>query len=820
MQRVSKAYKQAMNKMIRDHSYMAVTVGIISSEAQSTATIISDMSYISDNKNLFKEIDVTNTYGTLEENLFKVDGSMIFPPENTGYQQLTSNIGAVSESILGGIKIEFEKAYDIKGVTINFGENYPTSFNIVLNDTTTFTYSNDAEKFVSEDSYNKTKTMTITPLAYENGNNKRLRINSILMGVGLVFQNEDIESASFSDSTSFISEELPQIDFSITCFDRYKRFNVDDSNSFINYLEIGQEILVSIGMELEDGATEWLTLPVTYLSVWSSDSMRVSFTSVDKFAFLTERYEDGNAIRTRTLYDDAIDVLTAAGLEADEYLVTDYLKTIEVTNPLPVSTQAECLQLIANAGRCVLKQDAEGRITINPNFENITEPDEMEIVTTTQAAWSIPDNIRQGAEVVYADLTNDFFETDGTMVFMPNNSADYEGTGYVSEQISIFNGYFYTNLLFPNSHIDESFQFTPQSPLYHEEYIWQNHLLTKGTYLLNYGGTIYDDINQHLVIDILNESNGEQIVDSITTDSDSGYEYFTIEDDVYCNAYIRLESFGSDIYSTYSLHPSLISMDEVNIPVDYVLEKHIFWGTKPKLSFELPTEYTFYGINLLFANPIMAFYIRTYDDDVLQDEVLIQADDYDNGIGQTLFEVVYAFYSFDKMEFEILQTEKPYQRAVLQQISFGRLSEYTLRKEDMLENPIGTVEQKTQSVSVKVFEFETDAQTGLPKEIDNEEYYTYTVGTIGENITFENQLISTQEQAAEVARWIANYYANNITYEVSYRGEPRIESADYIFMDSDIINNLQVDVESHSLSFSGTLSGTLNLRRAANMVSG
>ena len=123
MKKVSRAYKQAMNKMIRDHSYMIVTVGVISNEAQATARVSSKTSYLSDNKSLFKDNAVSDTYATLEEDFFKLDGSMIFPPMNTGYQQLVNNIACISENVGEGITIEFANAYDIKGLTLAFGEN-------------------------------------------------------------------------------------------------------------------------------------------------------------------------------------------------------------------------------------------------------------------------------------------------------------------------------------------------------------------------------------------------------------------------------------------------------------------------------------------------------------------------------------------------------------------------------------------------------------------------------------------------------------------------------------------------------------------------
>ena len=388
MKQVSNAYKQAMTKMIRDHSYMVVSIGIISAEAQTGAKVISVTSHASDNTHLFTDSVVTNTYATLEENVFKADGSLVFMPEDTEYPQLIDGVSALGRDVLSPIIIGFDNPYNIKGLTIDFGEYYPTEYTITTNNGTPITYqgtSNIHEDTVSRDNVT---SITITPISFVNGNNKRLRINAMKMGIGLVFQNEDIESANFTDSASFISEELPQINFNVTCFDKNKRFNVDDSSSFVNYLAIGQEIITTMGLELEDGTIEWVKMPLTYLSTWSSDSNKIAFQSMDKFAFLTQKYTEGNTIHSRTLYDDAIAVLTFAGLEPDEYEVDRYLRTITITNPMPEVSVAECLQLIANAGRCSLRQDLDGRIVLSANFENILEPIDVEVESNTHTTWS------------------------------------------------------------------------------------------------------------------------------------------------------------------------------------------------------------------------------------------------------------------------------------------------------------------------------------------------------------------------------------------------------------------------------------------------
>lgn len=829
MKNVSSKYKKEMQKYLRNRSYMMVTVGIISNEAQASANVSSITNYLSDNQTLFKDRAIESKYATLEENVFKLDGSMIFPPENTGYQQLVNETACISDNVGEGITVNFDNFYDIKGLTIRFGEYYPTQFTVTTSDNTVHTYSNDSETFTTDDSFNHTAKITIVPLSFVNGNNKRLRIESMLMGIGIVFQNEDIESASFTDSKSFISEELPQIDFNITCFDKNKRFRVDDSNSFINYLETGQEISVSMGYELDDGTTEWLNMPRTYLSYWSSNNNKVAFTSTDRFALMTEKYTLGNTIHSRTLYEEAESVLRDAGLQPDEYEISDILRTITIINPMPEVTHAEALQLIANAGRCLLVQDENGVIKLVPNFENILDPSKLIIDSDTHTFWSNPQSITRTNNSVYADLTNNFFALDGSMNFIPpEDFASVIDSGYVSSQVSNHVGKFYKN------YIPSDYEYTDGKNKTETAIVWtvddNNYIhlnypsprnasyqvltempLKKGKYYL-FGlpymtETIREKFNVEMTYTFYDSN--KNILTTCVLDWKNVTPIYTMPEDGFVSLDIKVFQNGTNYaYNDIVFRPMI--GDEDAAPIGAFTD----WKPKPKLTIKLPTAYTYYGINLLFANPIKNLTIRTYEEGKLKDTLNVEAD----SNNQTLFEINHAFYSFDTMEFEFNQTSIPYQRVVLKQLSFGKLSEYELVSKNMTEKPLGIMEEKVQSVNVKVFTFEKGASGEQPKALDDNVYSTYTVNSTGSNPTFGNQLISTPKHALEVAKWLANYYANNISYKVNYRGEPRIDAGDYIFLESEVLNNLQVEVESHTINFNGALSGSLTLRRAVNLI--
>ena len=70
----------------------------------------------------------------------------------------------------------------------------------------------------------------------------RLRINQITMGIGIYFDSKKILSATKKEHISPISEELPSIDFDVTVDNKDRAYYVENEESTLNFLEIGQNI--------------------------------------------------------------------------------------------------------------------------------------------------------------------------------------------------------------------------------------------------------------------------------------------------------------------------------------------------------------------------------------------------------------------------------------------------------------------------------------------------------------------------------------------------------------------------------------------------
>ena len=456
MIKASNAYKSAMQKKIRDRAYISITLGVVNGDAQNTAHFDGDYAYWGNKVLPFRNDAEYTEYATLEQNYMRVDGQMYFlPRETSGLYQLR-NAPLTTKNIMETVKVAFPQEYSIKGLTIDFGRYFPTSFKI-LTDEKELTYTNDKHDFSTTDVIGDTTNIQIIPISMVGGN-KRLRVEKIVMGVGLTYRNNDVSTSSFEEFVNGISAEIPYRKLSVTILDKNNVYNVDDDNSFINFLETGQKMELSYGMVLSDETVEWHKKATMLLTNWNSKKNQMSFTANDILSTLEDIYTKGNKIYDRTAYAEAISILTDAGFEPDEYFVDDCLRDVSLHNPMPEASHKECLQLLCNASRCILFVDSDGRVNIKANFANVIEPADMQVTSNGTAWWGNATNVLYGNNNVYAELTRNFMRVDGSQLFLPRNtSTAIEQTGYVTSNVSDENGLFSLNIRSPTASIISSF---------------------------------------------------------------------------------------------------------------------------------------------------------------------------------------------------------------------------------------------------------------------------------------------------------------------------------------------------------------------------
>lgn len=446
MQKVSKAYKESMKSSLRERAYIMISFGLVNQEAQAKATVDNgSYAYYSNKDNIFGEHIDDTVYATLEEEFTKVDGSMFFLPRATEGGRYYDT-GIISDKLVSEARCEViislnTIATDFKGLTINFGENYPVDFDIVGSTGQTIEFrGNTKSKWSTEEVLENTTYIKLVFYKMKNPQS-RLRIYSIMFGYGLVYYNDSVMSSALDSYVSPIGADVPQFDFSVTLknYDHY--FNVDNPNSAINYLETGQEMDIMYGYQTPGSDTiEWIQGNHLWCSEWESDDNTATIRCQDIFRNMDGEYVKGlYSAAGKSYYALAEEILKDAGIS--EYYIDPRLKKLYSNNPIPRVKYKEALQIIANACRCVLTQSRDGKVQVKSNFMPSAS-----IATNGEETYSNAANVLTDTpKVEYATLAGNYTPTDGTMFFLPRNGKAALTTGYVSKEISGANGTFTKN---------------------------------------------------------------------------------------------------------------------------------------------------------------------------------------------------------------------------------------------------------------------------------------------------------------------------------------------------------------------------------------
>lgn len=444
MQAASNEYKDMMRRKWRNPlSHLRVTIGLINQQAQSSAYIPEPdaYTYYSDLIMPMDNYQVKELYAACDQDYTTVDGSMYFLPRDAA--DVVLNQGIVTDGLQGAIEIRFPVQYDIKGLTVEFGKAYPVDFSIISDGNTVEVTGNASGHYVTEEIFPAAAFLRFVPSVMANGQS-RLRINQITMGIGIYFDSKKILSATKKEHISPISEELPTIDFSVTVDNKDRAYDVENEESTVNFLEIGQSIEALYGQAMDDGTIEWIPGTSLALKSWSADDTEMSFQASDRFDGMDGTYCRGQYHPDgMSLYDLAVDVLTDARVDYREYWIDPYLRDVLVVNPMPAVAHKEALQLIANAGRCILYLDRAGKIFLKSSFV----PD-MEAASDDEAYFSnaaaVLDHTGKDA---YASAGQDHTAADGAAYFLPRQAegTTYLNVGYISDSVADGEGRFAEN---------------------------------------------------------------------------------------------------------------------------------------------------------------------------------------------------------------------------------------------------------------------------------------------------------------------------------------------------------------------------------------
>lgn len=397
MQEVSKSWKNVHKQTLLNESFVEVTLDIVDPDALADASATDNGAiYLSDTSNVVSERDdVIAPYCTLEQNLWLLDDSREHIPlssyKDSGYiGEVLSNEKMVFATALPTITINFTQVYTqvIPGITILWG----TAYNEYATKFTVTAYNGDsvvAEKLILD---NK-KVESVVELDISNYDriviqvlewclpNHRARVDEIFIGWHKVYSKTDLMSYSHKQTVDPISTALPKAETKFSIDNSDGSYNPYNLNGLSKYLTERQKVKTRYGLKLNDNSVEWIDGGMFYLSEWyaKQNGVTADFVARDILEFMSVPYKDTiSEVTERNLYDMAVAVLMSAKLPLHtdgkyNWVVDEELKKIKTNAPLPDDTVANCLQMIANAGKCVIYVDRSGRLHIERIEDKLTD---------------------------------------------------------------------------------------------------------------------------------------------------------------------------------------------------------------------------------------------------------------------------------------------------------------------------------------------------------------------------------------------------------------------------------------------------------------
>jgi hypothetical protein len=353
--------------------------------------------------------EMSHKYATFERDYFLLDGNSYIPPrENEGDSELgwwgdilsgADGTFAVSPAM----EFTFATPHSSIGLTLTFdtlSNEYPTDFLIEAFDPTetpilsqTITGNSSAIYFFETplENYQRIK---ITLLKWSKPS-RRAKIVEVDFGIVREYTGEKLISLKIVEEMDLLSSTVPSNEMQFVLDNSDNTFNILNPNGIYKFLKTNQEMSAEIGLLIGEEKYEYLTMGKYFLTDWTVEegSMTSKFVGRDIFTKLGV-IDYTNLLQNTNLYDLAVDILTQANVES--YSIAEELKLITTVGFTKVIKAREALQMIAIAGRSVVRQGRDGALIIE-QFEELAFETGYVTWTGQEIASTVPQ--------VYIDYT-------------------------------------------------------------------------------------------------------------------------------------------------------------------------------------------------------------------------------------------------------------------------------------------------------------------------------------------------------------------------------------------------------------------------------
>ena len=296
-------------------------------------------------------------YATGEQDFTKVDGSMYFLPPDQDTDFFEN--GFVSSGLAGNLHFSLNQLENVsfQGMTIDFGENYPTEF-IIETSAGEVTYNCDSPVFETEDSFSNITFIRIKPVEMKKAG--RLRVFSIMLQNSFVYADSDRILASVPKITIDLEAAYVAYGFLIQFRNvAPKEFHV---GTYCEGELVKEYTIIDSGLEY-----------ITYDRLELFDQMIITFT---------KGYPDSRIIVDKILIGDVTD-----------YTIT-YAYDLQET---PAGTRKNKLKSI-NVQRSIYRNSSESRELVQE--EVVLSPENNECIAyITNAAYGFSASVLDNTSI-------------------------------------------------------------------------------------------------------------------------------------------------------------------------------------------------------------------------------------------------------------------------------------------------------------------------------------------------------------------------------------------------------------------------------------
>lgn len=399
---VSKTWKDAIQAQFRYPGYLRIQLDIVPPDIVENTTVSStDTDKWTQASNVLGSNNVPyEPTASLEHNRWLLGGNMTLiddqNPSNNRMGWWSDDVVSTSNPIV--FLFSFSQAYDLIGFYIQWDtqtNSWATDFtfegldanNQVIQTRTVKSAKKPDEYYDVE--MTGVHAIRLTFRAWSKPN-WRARIEYIVFGRLIQFDNDRVQSATYGASTHLLSNQLPtsQLDLEISNYDREFDPRIQEGVSV--YLARRQQVRAQWGFETSYGTVEWLKEWPLWLNSWSipADAQTFKLSTGSRLAFMTNKYIYGQYTGTPATFAAVAQymlehsTITKEGTNEIPWELDPVLSTLYTRAPLPVAAENTVLQLLANAAGCMLTIDNQNdyvciKSGVSPSGYTITENQQL-----------------------------------------------------------------------------------------------------------------------------------------------------------------------------------------------------------------------------------------------------------------------------------------------------------------------------------------------------------------------------------------------------------------------------------------------------------